>query len=69
MLLRLKITFSAFGKLSLASAKTNVGLILTCGQPERVREHKRTGFDFMLELFELMLENRAFMLENYVFDV
>ena len=65
----LKSMFSAFGKLSLTSVETPIGLIPTYGQPEWVREHRLTGFDFLLELFELMLENRAFMLENYVFDV
>ena len=64
MLLCLKIVFSAFGKLSLTSAETPVGLIPTYGQPEWVRETLAHFFDFLLELFELMLEKHDFMLEN-----
>ena len=56
--------FSAFGELSLTSAETPVGLIPTYGQPEWVRETLAHCFDFLLELFELMLENHDFMLEK-----
>ena len=60
--------FSAFGKLSLTSVETPIGLIPTYGQPEWVREHRLTGFDFLLELFEFMFEKHDFMLENHGFN-
>ena len=47
--------------------ETPIGLIPTYGQPEWVREHRLTGFDFLLETFEFMLENHAFTLENRIF--
>ena len=43
--------------------KTSIDLVRTHGQSEWVRGHERTEYDFLIDFFEFMLENRDFMLE------
>ena len=63
-ILCLKVMLLVLEKLFLFSAKTPGCLVSTHGQPQWLRDHYRIYLDFLLELFEFMLENHVLMVEK-----